>query len=311
MRLMEAAILFTDTSGRINTPQSRRSFLKVIQHLDKWAGGEAGVEVDQLTAHDLTEWCLSERTRDGGPSAPSTIRNRRANVRSFYSWAAWKGLVETNPAAELDWTVQPGRGSVSSHTWLDEKTALALINHRADTPAGQRDQLIVILGMMTGLRAGVEIAGLRWDQIDEDMTSITVVGKGNKRATVGIPGQLRTALREWEALKPEGAEYVLPRFRKVWNPKGHCVEDQIDWGQPLGYDGILNAVRQTGKRLGVVLRPHDLRRSFASILEAQGVPLNDISLAMRHENVATTSRYLDRNPAKATAVTSDFKIGAG
>ena len=83
-----------------------------------------------------------------------------------------------------------------------------------------------------------------------------------------------------------------------------------DWWTSLKYDGVLHAVRQTGLRHGVKLRPHDLRRSFASILEAQGVPLNDISLAMRHENVATTSRYLDRNPAKGAAVTTGFRIGS-
>lgn len=309
MNLLEAAFEFADHSGRIKTEASRRSFLKVMRHLNKWAGGSAdGVPLGELTDQDLTDWCNSE-TVDGRQPAPSTIRKRRAHVRSLYSWAKWKGYVETDPASQLDWSVQPGSGGVRKHTWLDEDTAAEIIGDRPDTPAGQRDQLIVLLGMMTGLRAGVEMVGLRWDQLSPDLSTIEIVGKGRKMATVGVPPQLRAALEEWRLKRPAGGVYVLPRMRLVWNPGDRRSVWMTDWEKPLGYDGILQAVKRHGDRHGVKLRPHDLRRSFASILEAQGVQLNDISLAMRHENVATTSRYLDRNPAKAAKVTSTFQIG--
>lgn len=311
MRLMEAARLFVEESGRIKTPASRRSFLKVIGHLNKWADEGDGVTLEELTEQQLTDWCLAPREDGTGPVAPSTIRNRRAHVRSMYSWATWRGYVETDPASQLDWSVSPGTGGVVSHTWLTEEIAKAILDAPFDHPSAERDRVIILLGMMTGLRAGVEMVGLRWDQFNDEMTTLTIVGKGSKLATVGVPDQLRNALIEWKKKNEVDGPYVLPRFRKVWDPAARREAWMTDWDTPVGYDGVLFAVRNVGKRHGIKLRPHDLRRSFASILEGQGVPLNDISIAMRHENVATTSRYLDRNPAKATAVTSGFRIGVG
>jgi integrase len=83
----------------------------------------------------------------------------------------------------------------------------------------------------------------------------------------------------------------------------------VSWDTHLGYAGILAAVKRMGEEFDVKLRPHDLRRSFAGILEKQGVPITDISRAMRHEDVGTTSRYLERDPAKTVAVTAGFRLG--
>jgi integrase len=52
-----------------------------------------------------------------------------------------------------------------------------------------------------------------------------------------------------------------------------------------------------------------MRRSFGGLLESKGVPVTDIQRAMRHSNVGTTSVYLDKNPAKAAAITGALTIG--
>jgi integrase/recombinase XerC len=80
------------------------------------------------------------------------------------------------------------------------------------------------------------------------------------------------------------------------------------WDKPLGEAGLRYAIRGAGRKLGVRLNPHDLRRSYAGILEAQGSDLKDIQLALRHDHLATTDTYLRKNPARAGKVTGEFGL---
>lgn len=313
MNLLEAAHAFADQSGRLRTVESRRSFMKVMRHMNRWLAGsdtDLQVPLDEITADDLTDWCLTERL-DGHRPSPATIRKRRAHARAFFAWAKWKGFVATNPASDLEYSVVPGSGSVRTHTWLDETQALQVLELPDDPqPIDERDRLIIMLGVFCGLRAGVEMAHLRWDWFGPDFATLTVhEGKGSKTETIGVPPQLREALRSWHRRRPYGAKAVLPRMRLVYDPGHHKRVWMVDWDNQLGYDGILQAVKKVGERHGVKLRPHDLRRSFAGILEGQGVPVSDISRALRHADVGVTSRYLDRNPSKTVEVTAGFTIG--
>lgn len=308
MKLLAATTRFVNESGRIRTPESRRSFLKVVRHLDSWAGGM--VELDELDSDLLTDWCLAARA-DGGKPSPSTIRKRRAHARSFFAWAKWKGLIDSNPASDLEFSVVPGRGNVRTHTWLTEQQAVAMFDLPSKpTIADERNRIIIMLGVLCGLRAGVEMAQLRWDWFNPDLSQLTVhEGKGGKTEVIGVPPQLQQALADWSRRRPYGATAVLPRMRLVFDPGAAKRVWMIDWDKPLGYDGIRLAVRKVGDRHGVKLAPHDLRRTFAGILEARGVEVSNISRAMRHSDVGITSRYLEKNPSKTVAVTSGLVLG--
>ena len=50
---------------------------------------------------------------------------------------------------------------------------------------------------------------------------------------------------------------------------------------------------------GDLLRPHDLRRTLAGMLDARGVPLQDIHIALRDETLTATQSYLVDNPVRA------------
>ena len=296
-----AAWQYAQTSGRLKTPASVTSFMKVMRTLQRYYPEVE--ELDEFTPEDLADWCMS-----GDNPAPSTIRKRRAHVRSFFGWAKWKGLCEVNPAADLEYSVVPGRGYRRVHTWLSKEGAIEVIRACPKTDIGERDRLILLLGFLLGLRAA-DIVNLRWDQFTLDFSRLTVIGKGQKPAVIGVPTELVDALREWKTRRPYGAQAVIPRTRETLHPGKDRRVQVIDWDNPLKYDGVLYAVKRAGKRCDVALTPHDLRRSFAGILEESGVNLQDISRGMRHSNVGTTSVYLERNPNKAVAVTENLSLG--
>jgi integrase len=110
-------------------------------------------------------------------------------------------------------------------------------------------------------------------------------------------------LGSWRLQVPAGVDTLLPTIHQVG---ADGVWDEVPaWQVPIGYDGVYRIVRKVGKRAGYPrLAPHDMRRSYAAILESKGMPVTDISRALRHKNVGITSKYLDTNPQKAIEVTS-------
>ena len=55
---------------------------------------------------------------------------------------------------------------------------------------------------------------------------------------------------------------------------------------------ILAVVSQYGRRLGLELKPHDLRRTCAKLCRGAGGELEQIQLLLGHASIQTTERYL-------------------
>jgi integrase len=54
---------------------------------------------------------------------------------------------------------------------------------------------------------------------------------------------------------------------------------------------------------------HDMRRTFADLLDTSGVDLKGIQAAMRHASPAVTATcYLDRSPRRAVEATAELFI---
>lgn len=285
---------FAADSGRLRTKASHQGFQCVIRQLQNQHPRQ---NVGQFTTDQLTRFCLSV-------NAPASKRQRRSIVQVVFGWATWKGYCKADPSSSLKYTVSPGRNQVRVGNWLDETQMGTVLRACGDDERGRRDRLILLFGFMMGLRRN-DIEGLRWSHFSTDLRQLQVLGKGNKYATLGVPAQLVSELVAWRQEAPAGCDVVIPYFRILNLP--HRVE-QLDWSQPLKRSGIARAVNKVAERCGMSLAPHDMRRSFAGLLETRGTPVTDIQRAMRHENVGTTSIYLDKNPRRTVAVTEGLTI---
>jgi integrase len=295
----DAARLYVAEAGRLRTPTSCRSFYKVTQLLQSQYPHK---DVQQFTANDLTQFCLSRDV------APNTIKNRRAHVRALFEWLTYKQLIPNNVASDLRYTVVAGQHGVRNGNWLTEPQVAELLRAVPDGQVGDRDRVLLLCGVLTGLRCH-ELAGLRWEAFNSTFTELTLIGKGQKLETIGVPRQLGDALTAWRSRNVMGLPAVLPSFRQVYNLIMNRREQICDWDRPLGVSGIGFVVRAAGLRIGVErLAPHDLRRTFAGLLEEKGVPVTDIQRAMRHANVGITSGYLEKNPRRTVAVTAGFRL---
>ena len=64
---------------------------------------------------------------------------------------------------------------------------------------------------------------------------------------------------------------------------------------PIGYEAARIIVIKAGEKVGIRLRPHDLRRHAATYASRSGVPIEIVSkIILRHSNLTITQRYLGK-----------------
>jgi site-specific recombinase XerC len=296
MKLSDAFTLYVAESGALNTDASREAYRKTVRQLAHYCGDKA---LNSYTVDELTAFCLG----DGGRGdAPHTVAARRTNLHSVFDWCAYRKLVAKDPTAELKHTVKPRGGNVRTHTWL---TKADTVEHAArfnlEDPKSHRDLVVFRTTLMLGMRRS-EVASLRWPMFRDDLSTVTFTGKGNKLATLPVPGALRTVLDRWHRLEPDGA-VPFPRFRWQHDFAGNWRMAPA-WGTAITAAGVYQIIRDH-----IDVAPHDLRRSLAGILEADGVPLKDVQGLMRHDNLATTDRYLERSPQRLARVVDTVDWG--
>ncbi len=74
----------------------------------------------------------------------------------------------------------------------------------------------------------------------------------------------------------------------------HC-KNLNDHVFPISYEAARMMVLNSGKMVGIHLRPHDLRRHSATYASRSGVPFEIVSkVILRHANLSTTQLYLGK-----------------
>jgi integrase len=233
-------------------------------------------------------------------------------MESLFGWAHHAERIPIDPAWRLGQLVRIRRTRTWQPHWLTETQIAALLRRTdGDDLAAQRDRTLLMLGLFAGLRTG-ELHRLSWRNIHVDAGVLEIVGKGAKPASIVAAPQLRTQLEHWYA-----TVRVMFGFSRAWPvlpileaPHGDkrdiVVREPI---KPLSIEGIRRVVKRHGNAIGIAfLRPHDLRRTLAGILDARSVPLHDIRLVMRHDTLDATQAYLADNPLRARRHLRTFTI---
>jgi integrase len=102
---------------------------------------------------------------------------------------------------------------------------------------------------------------------------------------------------------------VVPVLPQVTRPAGLTEQVLREPARPLTIEGIRRVVHARGEQIGLAyLRPHDLRRTLAGILDARDTPIQDIRAVLRHDTIAATQIYLGDNPLRAQRRMLNFEI---
>lgn len=213
---------------------------------------------------------LEEVRRNG----PSTVRHRLTVIKLFYDFCEIDSLIATNPARHV--RLPKVWDDESKKIGLDRYEVGALIQ-QARVADPTRYALVVLMAMC-GLRVSeacnVQIEDF-YERTMQGHRTLSLVGKGNKPATVPLPPAVFMALN--------GAAGGRTRGPLLVNQDGYQMTRQQ----------ARRWVIALAKKAGITkhVHPHLLRNSYVTNSLDAGVPLRDVQTGARHEDPRTTYRY--------------------
>lgn len=237
--------------------------------------------------------CVLEHLSDD--ISPYTYNLRLVYLRCFFRWCVDEGYLGEDPTGRLHRRKTPPR-IVNVPT--DCLTKLLSFPDRT-TFAGLRDYALILLTLDTGIRPG-EALSLRPCHIDLKYAQVTIpseCAKTRVSRTLPISGVTVQALLETiRARHPQWGESV-PLF---------CSAS----GLPLR-DEWARRIAEYGRRMGIRLRPYDLRHSFALHYLRHGGNAFALQRTLGHEDMAMTRRYValtDQDLRKVHSTASPVQV---
>ncbi len=223
----------------------------------------------------------------------STANHRRHALSTFWRYLIWAEAATTNPAATAFDIRQPK--PLPSYLTPEEQdqvlAALALreegrprdAHRRTREPAGRRDFALVATFLLTGLRVS-EAVKLELNNLDLRAGTLRVVqGKGAKDRIVPVIPWLRDVL----------GRYLAEARPQLVQARSSSTVFVTSGGRRFSERGLWYLVaRVVSPIVGRHVHPHTLRHSFASRALAGGADLVTIQVALGHERIDTTQRYL-------------------
>jgi site-specific recombinase XerD len=150
-------------------------------------------------------------------------------------------------------------------------------------PTGIRNRALLTLLYRTGLRIS-EALGLYPKDLDPAEGRVVVRhGKGDKARVVGLDHESFAVIERWmdrrTRLGLNGRQPVFCTLR----------------GEPVKSPYVRALLPRLAEKAGIEKRvhAHGLRHTHAAELAREGTPMNIIRAQLGHENLSTTSRYLD------------------
>ena len=264
---------------RERTLSGYRAILSVLP--DAVAGARL---TEPRLAHLLQVW-LNDLDRH-----PRTVQHYAACLRAAFGYAVKKGLMDRNPAADLDLPAIPKVDRIP--------LTAAQLRVLLDATRGDPLHPLYVTAAWTGLRQG-ELLGLRWQDVDLDRASLVVRSGLRKRhaTTTGARFVLEEPKteksRRMVPLLPEVVE-VLRELRKEQLARPGKLDQGLvfctEAGSPLTGTNVTRWFQAALKRAGLPrVRFHDLRHGAASMLLEAGVDLLTVSRSIGHSNISTTA----------------------
>ena len=232
--------------------------------------GELQKAPDQVTPNDIRVYLY--RYQEANGTANNSLDKIRQNICSFFHWACCEGYLERNPAL----TIKPIRFEKKERKPLTQ-IELEYIRNACSSP---RDRAMVEFMYSTGCRVS-ELAAVKKSDIDWNRKSVHLFGKGKKHRTSYINAKAEVALLEYLKTRTDESEYLFVSLRK---PHGQIKRAAIE--------KIVNKIAERASdQVKKPVSPHVFRHTTATTALDNGMPLEDISSLLGHENVATTMIY--------------------
>lgn len=229
-----------------------------------------GKQLKEITTNDVRGYLLVyQQTNKTSQGTLSKIRER---LNGFFEWCVEEGAISINPVRRV----------AKIKTPKSERRALCEeeLEYCRNQCRTLRDKALLEVLFSTGARVS-EISNLNVKDINWVSNSAKVFGKNSEFYTVYFNAKARVALRRYLNSRNDTcpALFVTQR-RPARRLDTHCIR---------------NALENIGKRAGieVVLSPHVMRHTMATVAFQHGTPLEVVQHMLNHKSPATTQIYAE------------------
>jgi site-specific recombinase XerD len=263
----------------VTSQHTRRAYSRALTDFIAWhsTNGQTGFSKATVQAHVTN-------LRDKGVSA-SSINQRITAIRKLALELADNGVISESTAQAIGRVEGVRKEGKRLGNWLTQEQAQRLLElPNVSTVKGLRDRAILAILLGCGLRRE-ECAGLAIGHIQQRegrWVIVDLVGKRSKTRSVPMPS--------W-------AKYAVDCYQVAAGIVDGVLFRSVRRGDHIQPDGmtaqaIFDVVKTYAGQIGVEVRPHDLRRTFAKLAHKGNSPLEQIQLSLGHSSVQTTERYI-------------------
>ncbi|WP_018131896.1 site-specific tyrosine recombinase XerD [Effusibacillus pohliae] len=211
--------------------------------------------------------------------ATSTISRNLASIRAFYSFLLRDGLIDGDPAANLE---SPKIEKRLPQVLTVEDVEALLDSPDLKTSTGLRDKAMLELLYASGIRVS-ELVSLNVDDVNLNMGFLKCYGKGAKERIIPL-GSVALQMLE---------EYLNRARAKLLRDRSETSLFVNHHGQRLTRQGFWKIIKKYAKAANInkEITPHTLRHSFATHLLENGADLRSVQEMLGHADISTTQIY--------------------
>jgi site-specific recombinase XerD len=276
--------------------RSLRAYAYDLLHLARW------FHQTRYSLAAITESILLQYVRDqldhAPQPAPSTINHRLVVLRCLYRFHCAREIPAGKPLCQRSYTTRSplGYGRPQHRIAIGLKLRQprrVVVPLSADEVARFwksfrtfRDLAIVALMLLDGLRS-CEILQLQLPDLCLSEAHLRVLGKGNKKRILPLPGE---------------TIQVLQNYLRLERPLTHSPLLFVSWkgrrrGQPMTAAGLRSLFRHHRRSTQVgQANPHRFRHTFGSDMVRAGISVPALMHLMGHAQIHTTMLYVQLAP---------------
>lgn len=268
---------------------------------------EIGKTVDDITPDDIRLYTARRLRIDKVTKV--TVGNELRCLSSFFAYLHTQELISRNPMIKV--------GKIKKQKTKKEALKDMEVEKLRMVIEDERERAIVEFLLSTGCRVS-ELVNVKTAELEGER--VLVHGKGEKDRYVYLNARAQLALQQYMKERKDENIYLFPagvqatKIKDKRTKRTACKEwwknpDNVQLLGHINQSTIEGMMRKLAKQAGIrQANPHKLRRTCATMALRKGMPIEQVSKMLGHEDISTTQIYLDLSEEDLAAAHKKYVI---
>lgn len=208
-----------------------------------------------------------------------TIARKLSSIKSYFKYLKQQKVISSNIVAKIS----APKFSKKIPQFVSPQH-MGLLFDQVDFSvdfAGKRDQLILELLYLTGMRKA-ELIALEISNVNFETGNLQITGKGNKQRLVPLHPQIFPFIKAY-LIELDDCFPSLNHHKLLCTDKGQKLYPKFVYNTVKKYLSLITTLKKKS--------PHILRHTFATHMMNNGADLNAIKTLLGHASLASTQVY--------------------